>query len=122
MPEAPQWARVRGEMNCYIRRGAWYEVLRLTPEEVVLEVNRQPVRVERSALQIVPLRPQNWSVVARPRDSVDMPMGWGSRYAVCPGCCHRQARSEEHTSDLQSLRHLVCRLLLEKKKKKKREV
>src|SRR5262245_65025807 len=29
-----------------------------------------------------------------------------------------RARSEEHTSELQSLRHLVCRLLLEKKKKK----
>src|SRR5437899_7313315 len=27
-------------------------------------------------------------------------------------------RSEEHTSELQSLRHLVCRLLLEKKKEK----
>src|SRR5437899_10171880 len=30
-------------------------------------------------------------------------------------------RSEEHTSELQSLRHLVCRLLLEKKKTKRRE-
>src|SRR5437899_7055755 len=29
------------------------------------------------------------------------------------------ARSEEHTSELQSLRHLVCRLLLEKKKERK---
>src|SRR2546425_5518179 len=29
-------------------------------------------------------------------------------------------RSEEHTSELQSLAYLVCRLLLEKKKKKKR--
>src|SRR5258705_9558896 len=28
-----------------------------------------------------------------------------------------RTRSEEHTSELQSLRHLVCRLLLEKKKK-----
>src|SRR5947199_3394732 len=28
-----------------------------------------------------------------------------------------RVRSEEHTSELQSLRHLVCRLLLEKKKK-----
>src|SRR5205814_8633447 len=27
-----------------------------------------------------------------------------------------RVRSEEHTSELQSLRHLVCRLLLEKKK------
>src|SRR5690349_23864495 len=30
-------------------------------------------------------------------------------------------RSEEHTSELQSRRDLVCRLLLEKKKKKERE-
>ena len=30
-------------------------------------------------------------------------------------------RSEEHTSELQSLRHLVCRLLLEKKKQKKKK-
>src|SRR5205814_5884971 len=29
---------------------------------------------------------------------------------------HNPVRSEEHTSELQSLRHLVCRLLLEKKK------
>src|SRR5437899_10107111 len=29
----------------------------------------------------------------------------------------KRLRSEEHTSELQSLRHLVCRLLLEKKKK-----
>src|SRR6266404_7084773 len=31
----------------------------------------------------------------------------------------RASRSEEHTSELQSLAYLVCRLLLEKKKKKK---
>src|SRR2546425_5694267 len=30
-------------------------------------------------------------------------------------------RSEEHTSELQSLAYLVCRLLLEKKKKKRRD-
>src|SRR5437899_12750079 len=43
----------------------------------------------------------------------------------CSECCHRgqqqpfsaASRSEEHTSELQSLRHLVCRLLLEKKKR-----
>src|SRR5262245_64146812 len=29
---------------------------------------------------------------------------------------YRLGQSEEHTSELQSLRHLVCRLLLEKKK------
>src|SRR5438876_6496260 len=35
---------------------------------------------------------------------------------LAPG--HRLVRSEEHTSELQSPVHLVCRLLLEKKKKK----
>src|SRR5262245_63387548 len=32
-----------------------------------------------------------------------------------------KSRSEEHTSELQSLRHLVCRLLLEKKKNNNRQ-
>src|SRR3712207_7573965 len=32
----------------------------------------------------------------------------------------REVRSEEHTSELQSRQYLVCRLLLEKKKKKTR--
>src|SRR5229473_5933260 len=34
------------------------------------------------------------------------------------GAALGEARSEEHTSELQSLAYLVCRLLLEKKKKK----
>src|SRR5437763_11363033 len=38
------------------------------------------------------------------------------------GGCHAQRpRSEEHTSELQSPMYLVCRLLLEKKKKKDKE-
>src|SRR5437016_11658126 len=35
---------------------------------------------------------------------------------------HSHDRSEEHTSELQSLTNLVCRLLLEKKKKKKKNI
>src|SRR3989442_10750855 len=35
--------------------------------------------------------------------------------------CRYVGRSEEHTSELQSRPHLVCRLLLEKKKKKHTE-
>src|SRR2546422_2504911 len=45
----------------------------------------------------------------RPRSST------GTFRSKGPG---RRARSEEHTSELQSRLHLVCRLLLEKKKKK----
>src|ERR1035441_7181438 len=37
--------------------------------------------------------------------------GWA---ALCAGYGRVRLRSEEHTSELQSLRHLVCRLLLEK--------
>src|SRR2546425_1369895 len=52
----------------------------------------------------------------------------GSRCTAAPRArtmrtCRRsrrtRKRSEEHTSELQSLAYLVCRLLLEKKKKKK---
>src|SRR2546422_2057070 len=39
------------------------------------------------------------------------------RHSMCSSI--RQRRSEEHTSELQSRLHLVCRLLLEKKKKRK---
>src|ERR1039458_10464725 len=35
---------------------------------------------------------------------------------ACPNMDGSKRRSEEHTSELQSLRHLVCRLLLEKKR------
>src|SRR5687767_15270848 len=64
------------------------------------------------------------------------PLGAVAGRETCPGC-RRQAlgdpvrraghrrlapgpelRSEEHTSELQSLAYLVCRLLLEKKKKR----
>src|SRR2546426_7479052 len=41
--------------------------------------------------------------------------GGGGRAASSAGCANR---SEEHTSELQSPCNLVCRLLLEKKKKK----
>src|SRR5438874_10191452 len=49
--------------------------------------------------------------------------GGAARAVIAP---HRRARlchrSEEHTSELQSRRDLVCRLLLEKKKNKKKNM
>src|SRR2546429_1257148 len=48
--------------------------------------------------------------IARPRAS--MPRSCGTSTPLTVTC-----RSEEHTSELQSRLHLVCRLLLEKKKK-----
>src|SRR5262245_65282539 len=45
----------------------------------------------------------------------DAGAGEGDRFVIAGS---EVERSEEHTSELQSLRHLVCRLLLEKKKNK----
>src|SRR3989441_7713880 len=42
----------------------------------------------------------------------------GAVERIAPLVPDRMVRSEEHTSELQSLAYLVCRLLLEKKKKK----
>src|SRR5258708_22837049 len=44
----------------------------------------------------------------------------GRAQAACADDEHMRGRSEEHTSELQSPDHLVCRLLLEKKKKPNR--
>src|SRR2546425_9255422 len=55
--------------------------------------------------------PNNSSPQA-PNEMGDHPLNMGAG---------RFARSEEHTSELQSLAYLVCRLLLEKKKKKKQK-
>src|SRR2546429_4938265 len=41
------------------------------------------------------------------------------RWRILAWMPSRESRSEEHTSELQSRLHLVCRLLLEKKKNKK---
>src|SRR5471030_3519786 len=51
-----------------------------------------------------------------------LPISIGKRRLCIANCgphprLDDRGRSEEHTSELQSLRHLVCRLRLEKKKK-----
>src|SRR5690625_5878696 len=59
-----------------------------------------------------------WNLTGAP--AISLPLHWASveddgpelPFGVLIG-----ARSEEHTSELQSRGHLVCRLLLEKKKK-----
>src|SRR2546422_11702713 len=63
------------------------------------------------------------SRVAEGDSSGDADRGQGCevlRHGASAGSRHEK-RSEEHTSELQSRLHLVCRLLLEKKKKKTKE-
>src|SRR2546430_12554383 len=54
--------------------------------------------------------------LGRAGGSLQFPPNEGGRIAIAPDRAH-DARSEEHTSELQSQSNLVCRLLLEKKKK-----
>src|SRR2546425_7261193 len=68
--------------------------------------------VQTCALPIYRVRPRPVVGIAeRPVQRVEKP---DHHRLIRPG-----VRSEEHTSELQSLAYLVCRLLLEKKKKKK---
>src|SRR2546422_5931766 len=59
---------------------------------------------------IVDLLPKATLAMARRLATADSP-------AADPPAQRPQVRSEEHTSELQSRLHLVCRLLLEKKKR-----
>src|SRR2546425_6222497 len=62
-------------------------------------------------------------ILPSPRARADTPRSRPSTGAPCPATWGRRGRvprSEEHTSELQSLAYLVCRLLLEKKKNTQR--
>jgi hypothetical protein len=109
--EVRPWARVVGDINVRLRRGAWYEVIRLTPDAAILEVDQRSLSIPRTAVQIVTTRPRAWAVVPRPYDAVDIPISWGSYYGVCPRCRGRaqlQPRATEmrcpHCEDTFPLR------------------
>ena len=85
-----QWARLPANVNCQLRRGGWYRVLRMASVEAILDVNSGPVPVLIPFLEIIHTPPRRWTVVARPANAVNMPPSWGNEYAVCPSCRHRQ--------------------------------
>ena len=55
-----QWARLRPSEVAQLRRGAWYRVVRLTPQEAVLDVNGALTTVPRPSLEILPAPPTRW--------------------------------------------------------------
>src|SRR5205814_7936101 len=88
------------------------------------------------AAEVAPVPYGSWEILRRGRDCALLAVGVMCRPALDAAAALAgegwdltvvncrflkpidRARSEEHTSELQSLRHLVCRLLLEKKKKR----
>src|SRR5438045_8353061 len=74
-------------------------ILRFAQDKVTTNHSRSMLHAERSEASM-----------AQPRR--------GRQYRCTSADPSLRSRSEEHTSELQSLRHLVCRLLLEKKKQR----
>ncbi len=79
------WARLKVDLDCPLRRGAWYGVRRLRPPEAVVDVLGERVSIPRSALEISSTPPRRWSVVPRPNARFP----GVSEYAVCPKCSER---------------------------------
>jgi hypothetical protein len=94
------WARLRLDVNCALRRGAWYRVLRLTRHQATLDVIRDRVPVARKLLQTAFEPPATWTIVPLPRDAARVPVEWGNRYAVCPAC-HARAPIGDFALDMR---------------------
>src|ERR1041384_2183728 len=85
----PQWARLQGEYPCPLRRGAWYRIVNALGLEVVVDVNKKPVRVPRRHLELVEQPAREWTVVVRTAPTPRGSQPVGSQYAVCPSCRER---------------------------------
>jgi len=79
-PSVRRWGRLTASVRSRLRRGAWYPVLSLSPEEVVLDVHHRSTIVPRYLIEVRESIPMNWSIV---------PTQWGGPYLVCPRCAER---------------------------------
>src|SRR3712207_7444868 len=82
-----------------------------------------PIQIETMRIKLVsdsPLICHRWSEKAK-RELLgkQMKQAKTAKEAKDPQKDYEESRSEEHTSELQSRQYLVCRLLLEKKKRRK---
>src|SRR2546427_5843755 len=55
-----RWARLQEDVDCKLRRGAWYRVTKVTGLEATVEVNRRPLAVPSYAVEIVATPPRSW--------------------------------------------------------------
>jgi len=103
MPPAFQWARLKADVKCALRKGAWYRILKLTSTEVVLDVRGKPLSVARGQVQLSSEPALRWSVVPSPKHTARFPATWGASYAVCPNCRDR-AKLEGHPASMRCQR------------------
>src|SRR5690349_22898874 len=101
----------------------------LTVPAMLLAGMEPHIAVGTNMISVVALTGSAWARFAREKVVPRHPT-WGLTLTAIPGsiagafvAVHiSQHRSEEHTSELQSRRDLVCRLLLEKKKKNNKQI
>lgn len=84
-----RWGRLQADVDCRLRRGAWYRVLRDAPLEAIVEVNRRPLPVPRYLLEFITQPPRRWTVVPAPSNIPRRAAHLGPAYAVCPSCRNR---------------------------------
>ncbi len=84
-----QWARLRADLDCDLRRGAWYRIIEMARLEVIVDVRGQAVSVPRPFVEILAAPPRRWTVVPRPDNALRLPAHWGPYYGVCPSCGDR---------------------------------
>jgi len=86
-----QWCRLQVDVDCRLRRGAWYRVTRLASLEAILDLNGKALSVPHYLVEVVSRPPRRWTVVPRPKHARGIPKDWGPYYAVCPSCRERAA-------------------------------
>jgi DNA-directed RNA polymerase subunit RPC12/RpoP len=81
-----RWARLQVDANIRLRRGAWYKVLKEEGFDLIIEVNRRPVRALRALFEVRDRPIPRWTIVAA-KAGKKSPMS--GHYAVCPSCNER---------------------------------
>jgi len=85
------WGRLQVDIDCQLRRGAWYRVTELESLQAILDVNRRRLAIPHYLIEVVSAPPRRWTVVPRPQNARVLPKDWGAAYAVCPSCRERAA-------------------------------
>lgn len=101
------WATGSPGVADVLRRGAWYPVLDIEGDSVLIEVDHMPMKFRREEVRLRDDRPATWSVVTR--TGVMRPTLAGPKmvtsYAVCPDCTGRQ----EFDGEPESMMCTRCR-------------
>lgn len=96
-----QWARLRVETRCNLRKGAWYRVVEASNEQVLVNVNGKPQAISREWVEVQNGRPKRWTVVRSGAPARALSPVSREGYVVCPCCGHRAPMPAKTTVSLR---------------------